>query len=191
LDVSCDRIPSQTFADIYAQSGLMPVVFRRFFEEAGGGMPSLEHVIYSSVATQDFEASQLNELLEKARTANEIAGLTGMLLHTESDGSFFQVIEGEPGALDQLLAKLLLDKRHAHLTLIIREPIVERSFAGWTMGFSSVSPDKLRKISGLNDFFKGGSCFTALDAGRAKKLLDAFAKGRWRAGITTPRQKKT
>ena len=154
-------------------------------------MPSLEHVIYSSVAAQDFEASQLAELLEKARRANEIAGLTGMLLYTESDGSFFQVVEGESGALDQLLAKLLLDKRHSHVTLIIREPIVERSFEDWTMGFSSVSPDKLRKIPGLNDFFKGGSCFTALDAGRAKKLLDAFAKGRWRAKIIAPIRKRT
>jgi hypothetical protein len=141
---------------------------------------SLEHIIYASVAAQDFGAPQLAELLQKARTANERLGLTGMLLHTDSDGSFFQVLEGEPSAIDQLLQKLRLDKRHSHLTLIIREPIAERAFAGWTMGFASVSPEKLRKIPGLNDFFKAGSCFTELDSGRAKKLLAAFAEGRWR-----------
>jgi hypothetical protein len=141
---------------------------------------SLEHVIYASVATQRFGAAQLTELLEKARAANDRLGLTGMLLHTESDGSFFQVLEGEPSAIDQLLLNLRLDKRHSHLTIIIREPIAERAFAGWTMGFASVAPEKLRKIDGLNDFFRGGSCFSDLDSGRAKKLLDAFAEGRWR-----------
>jgi hypothetical protein len=141
---------------------------------------SLEHVIYASVSTQDFGAPQLAELLEKARVANERAGLTGMLLHTDSDGSFFQVLEGEPAAIDHLLQKLSRDVRHSHLTILIREPIAERAFADWTMGFASVSPEKLRKISGPNDFFSGGSCFTDLDAGRAKRLLVAFSEGSWR-----------
>jgi Sensors of blue-light using FAD len=141
---------------------------------------SLEHVIYASAATQEFGAPQLTELLNKARAANELTGLTGMLLHSDSDGSFFQVLEGEPAALDHLLQKLFQDKRHSHLTIIIREPIAKRAFADWTMGFASVSPEKLRKIPGLNDFFRGGSCFTELDSGRAKKLLAAFSEGRWR-----------
>jgi hypothetical protein len=141
---------------------------------------TLEHVIYASVATQEFGAPQVTELLNRARAANQLTGLTGMLLHSDSDGSFFQVLEGEPTAIDHLLQKLRLDKRHSHLTIIIREPIAERAFADWTMGFASVSPEKLRKIPGLNDFFKEGSCFTELDSGRAKKLLAAFAEGRWR-----------
>src|ERR1700733_6276562 len=99
---------------------------------------SLEHIIYASAAAQDFSASQLAELLEKARVANEREGLTGMLLHTDSDGSFFQVLEGAPESIDRLLQKLKLDKRHSNFTIIIREPIAERSFADWTMGFASV-----------------------------------------------------
>ena len=143
-------------------------------------MPAMEHVIYASAATGEFGAPQLAELLEKSRTANEHAGLTGMLLHCETDGSFFQVLEGEPEAIDRLLNKLREDNRHSHLTIIIREPIAERDFTNWTMGFASVSPEKLRKIPGLNDFFRDGSCFSELDPGRAKKLLAAFAEGRWR-----------
>jgi len=143
-------------------------------------MPTLEHLIYASVATQPFNALQLAELLQKSRASNHLHGLTGMLLHSDADGSFFQVLEGEPAAIDELLRKLLLDKRHSHLTLIIRELIPERNFAEWTMGFSSVSPEKLSKVPGLNDFFRKGSSFTDLDAGRAKKLLSAFVEGRWR-----------
>jgi hypothetical protein len=146
-------------------------------------MPALEHLIYASVAAQNFEASQLSKLLQKARAANERCDLTGMLLHVDSDGSFFQALEGETEAIDRLLEKLLRDKRHSHLTTIIREPIAKRSFKEWTMGFSSVSSEKLRGVPGLNDFFKSRSCLTELDAGRAKKLLAAFAEGRWRAKI--------
>jgi hypothetical protein len=140
----------------------------------------MEQIIYASSATQDFGAPELAELLEKSRASNEALGLTGMLLHAERDHSFFQVLEGEPRNIDVLLQKLLLDKRHSHLTIIIREPIARRSFAEWTMGFASLTPEKLKEIPGLNDFFTAGSCFTELDSNRAKKLLAAFAGGRWR-----------
>jgi len=143
-------------------------------------VPALEHLIYASVATETFGAPELAELLQKSRASNELHGLTGMLLHSDVDGSFFQVLEGESAAIDQLFQKILLDKRHSHVTLIIREPIPGRAFGEWTMGFASVSQEKLRKIPGLNDFFRKGSSFTELDAGRAKKLLSAFVEGRWR-----------
>ena len=143
-------------------------------------VPLLEHLIYASVATQHFGSTELAELLQKSRDSNEHRGLTGMLLHCDSDGSFFQVLEGEPAALDQLFQKIRLDQRHSHITLIVREPIDRRSFAEWSMGFSGVSLGALRKIRGHNDFFRKGSSFTELDAGRAKKLLVAFSEGNWR-----------
>ncbi len=147
-------------------------------------MSSLIHFIYASVATVEFGPAQLTELLRKARQANERLGLTGMLLY--SDASFFQVLEGDPQVVDQLYQKLLLDPRHAQFTVIIREPIARRSFGSWSMGFSYVSLEQLEAIEGLNDFFQGGSCFTRLDASRTKKLLTAFAEGRWRTKITGP-----
>jgi hypothetical protein len=143
-------------------------------------MPALEHVIYASVATEQFTAAELSALLANARESNQRAGLTGMLLHADVDGGFFQVLEGTADAIDTLMLRLKGDPRHTHITTLIREPLAERSFAEWTMGFSSVSPEKLRAVTGLNDFFQTGSCFTQLDAGRAKKLLAAFSEGRWR-----------
>jgi hypothetical protein len=140
----------------------------------------LEHLIYASAATAAFGAQQLTELLEKARTSNEQTGLTGMLLHSDSDGSFFQVVEGEAETIDELWRKLSLDARHEQLTVIIREPILHRSFAQWSMGFSTGSLEKLRQIPGVNDFFQDGACFQNLDAGRARRLLAAFAGGSWR-----------
>jgi len=141
-------------------------------------MQPIIHFIYASVAKQEFGTVELTELLRKSRETNERLGLTGMLLY--SDGSFFQVLEGEPAAVDQLCEKIFRDERHRQCTVIIREPIARRSFGDWSMGFSLVSPEQLRSIAGLNDFFQSGSCFIQLDSGRAKKLLAAFAGGSWR-----------
>lgn len=140
------------------------------------------HLVYASVATQDFSPAQLTELLQKARVENQRLQLTGMLLYSE--GNFFQVLEGEPGSVDGMYKKLRLDKRHHQLTLVMREPIAKRYFADWSMGFSSVTPQELSEVEGLNDFFHDGSCFVGLDSGRAKKLLAAFAEGRWHAKLT-------
>ena len=140
------------------------------------------HLIYASVETQAFSSAQLTELLQKARVKNEDLYLTGMLLY--SDGNFFQVLEGEPDSVDGMYKKLHLDKRHQQLTMIVREPIAKRYFADWSMGFSSITPEELNQVEGLNDFFHEGSCFVGLDSGRAKKLLAAFAEGRWRAKLT-------
>ena len=139
------------------------------------------HLIYASVETQSFSPAQLTELLQKARVENERVQLTGILLY--SNGNFFQVLEGEPAAVDEMYKKLHLDKRLRQLTLIVREPITKRFFADWSMGFSNITPEELTQIGGMNDFFHGGSCFIGLDSGRAKKLLAAFAKGRWRAKL--------
>ena len=145
-------------------------------------MPSMIHIIYASVETESFAPAQLAKLLQQARAENERQELTGMLLY--SDGNFFQVLEGEPEVVDALYAKLHHDKRHAQLTMIVREPIARRYFGDWSMGFTSVSSKELRGVEGLNDFFQDGSCFVGLDAGRGKKLLGAFADGRWRAKLT-------
>ena len=141
-------------------------------------MSDLMHCIYASAATRLFETAELTALLQGARKHNDAAGLTGMLLYTE--GSFFQVLEGAPDAVESLYARIERDKRHEQVTKIVAEAIPSRSFGQWTMGFSQVSRKELALISGSNDFFSGSSCFIGLDSGRAKKLLSAFREGRWR-----------
>ena len=141
-------------------------------------MPHLMHCIYASAAKRNFETAELMALLQAARKHNDEAGLTGMLLYTE--GSFFQVLEGVPEAVEALYSRIELDTRHKQVTRIVTEAIPSRSFADWTMGFSQVSREELALISGANDFFSDSSCYLGLDSGRAKKLLSAFRGGRWR-----------
>ncbi|HET6339321.1 MAG TPA: BLUF domain-containing protein [Polyangiales bacterium] len=141
-------------------------------------MSSLIHCIYASAASRPLETPAIASLLEKAREKNQRLGLTGMLLYTE--GSFFQILEGEADAVDTLYAKILLDSRHVHVTKVLTEPISKRVFDNWSMGYSAATRAELASIPGLNDFFGKAQSFTAIDSGRAKKVLEAFAEGRWR-----------
>jgi hypothetical protein len=142
----------------------------------------LIHCIYASTATSTFSESDLPALLTHARAANAQRDITGMLLYI--DGGFFQVLEGDAAAIDQVYPRILSDPRHSRITLIIREPIAARAFSEWTMGFCTVDPREAGQFIGENDFFKSASCVTLLDGGRAKKLLAAFRSGRWRQQLT-------
>ena len=141
-------------------------------------MSSLIHCIYCSASTRPMSGADLTELLLRARQNNARAGLTGMLLYSE--GAFFQVLEGTAQAVDALYSKIELDTRHARMTKIIQEPIQRRVFDDWTMGFSAMSREELETIPGTNDFFGQGRSLVDLDAGRVRKLLEAFRGGRWR-----------
>jgi Sensors of blue-light using FAD len=141
-------------------------------------LKTLSHLIYASSADSKMGDAELRAILDRARTVNSQLDITGILLHTE--GSYFQVLEGDAEAIDSLYAKIAHDKRHTNVVLIVREPIASRAFADWSMGFASVTSKDVAGIIGVNDFFQKKSCFYELSAGRAKKLLAAFADGRWR-----------
>ncbi|WP_293994287.1 diguanylate phosphodiesterase [Sphaerotilus sp.] len=145
-------------------------------------MPALTHLIYSSAATRAFSNEDLATLLAHARTKNAMQGVTGMLLHV--DGSFLQVLEGEPESVGAVFQTICADPRHTQIVTIIREPIQRRAFSDWSMGHPQVTPEELAEIDGANDFFTGGACLTRLNQGRAKKLLWAFKEGRWRSRLT-------
>ncbi|MFK8051047.1 MAG: BLUF domain-containing protein [Halioglobus sp.] len=142
---------------------------------------NLVHCIYASAATVEFAPADLDELLSVARMNNEKRGVTGMLWYEK--GSFFQILEGAPEAVEPLYEKISTDKRHSRISKLIFEPIEARSFANWSMGRAAVSMNQLSEIEGLNDFFQSGKCFTELDDGRTKKLLQSFKEGRWRSAI--------
>lgn len=143
----------------------------------------LVNCIYCSAsANSNLTPGELEALLDRCRSNNAAAGITGMLLY--SQGSFFQVLEGDRRAVQALFEKISRDKRHSLITKIILEPIAERAFASWTMGHSQVSAAELAEIPGLNDFFVGGKSYMDLGECRAKKLLAAFKDGRWRASLS-------
>lgn len=141
----------------------------------------LTHLIYTSAAAPGIGASDLKSILQAARTKNAELSVTGMLLHT--NGSFFQVLEGDESTLLKLFATIDSDPRHLNVTKIIHEPIAKRAFGDWKMGFSEIDASELQSITGFSDFFHNGDSLTSPLTGRAQKLLAAFAQGRWRARL--------
>jgi uncharacterized Fe-S cluster-containing MiaB family protein len=139
----------------------------------------LVHCIYTSAGTRNFKNDEIITILRKARINNAKLNVTGILLY--DSGSFFQIIEGKQNTIAELYEKISQDERHAHVTKVIIEPIEERSFSEWTMGYPQITREELMKINGLNDFFSSGKCYKDLDKSRATKLLEAFKKGRWRS----------
>lgn len=144
-------------------------------------MSDMIHLVYCSRASQPFERADLGQMLQRARVNNAQCQITGLLLLAE--GSFFQVLEGPADKIDRLYEAIARDRRHTDVTLIVREPIAKRDFSDWTMGFSDLSMEELDEAAGLSDFFARGQSFERLDAGRVKKLLEAFRHGRWRNTI--------
>lgn len=139
---------------------------------------NLCHCIYASAASPGLPDGEITRMLARARVKNRALGLTGMLLYC--DGSFFQVLEGPQPAVESLYETIAADPRHVQITLIISEPIARRQFDGWTMGFSTLNQDELGEALDSNDFFTGGTSLASIGPGRARKLLLAFQKGRWR-----------
>jgi Sensors of blue-light using FAD len=142
----------------------------------------LIHYIYASRATVALSEAAIQALLVRARARNESRGITGILLFI--DGSFFQVLEGDPTAVDETYEAIVRDSRHDRVTQIIREPIARRSFGDWSMGFAAVERADAQRLVGENDFFGSAACLEKISAGRARKLLAAFAAGRWRVEQT-------
>lgn len=139
----------------------------------------LIHCIYCSATTEEeLSAEGLEAILEQSRTNNQKCDVTGILLF--ESGAFFQVLEGDEAVVDALYRKIEMDPRHQRVTKLISEPIEERAFGEWSMGYPKVSTKDLQEIEGLNDFFARGNSFMDLEEGRAKVLLDAFKKGKWR-----------
>jgi Sensors of blue-light using FAD len=144
-------------------------------------MHTLAQCIYSSVATPLFRDDGVEALLARARVANAQADVTGILLYIGR--GIFQVLEGHPLRAEKVFAKIGPDPRHERVIKILSEAIVRRAFCQWTMGSPNLENQEVRAIPRTNDFFSSRSCLDGLESGRAKKLLTAFASGRWRRRI--------
>lgn len=136
----------------------------------------LIHLVYCSTATHEMSQEELLELLRVARERNLGLQITGMLLY--GGGVFLQVLEGLPVAVDMLYKKIERDARHHSLFLLEREPIPERSFPDWSMGFQYLPQEAGEQLAGafsLRDADHGLSGRN-IKPGPALELLQQFAR---------------
>lgn len=105
---------------------------------------------YASTANHECSPEELLALLKECRTNNGAKNITGILLYANE--TFFQVLEGDETALDELYAVIQKDKRHRDCRIIEKEKITERAFPYWSMGFEKIDAKELRNIKGLRNF---------------------------------------
>ena len=123
---------------------------------------------YVSSATGSTDRSVLLDILQTARESNQRASVTGLLLFY--DGHFMQLLEGEEQAVRDIFARIAADPRHRDIMVLFEEPIDERLFSDWTMGFRRLDGNELLEFPVENGAAPGLRAM-AQDAGRAKQLL--------------------
>jgi hypothetical protein len=130
-------------------------------------------LVYVSRALVPFDADALGELLAQSRTDNLRRGLSGILLH--KDGQFMQAIEGPEDMVDEVFSSIAADPRHELINTLLREPIQERQFPSWTMGYREIDDDASTRL-GFDPFFNSRRDPRALaeSGSRARMLLDWF-----------------
>ncbi len=115
---------------------------------------SLYTLLYHSKAIMEYDRYALQALLTYARLNNQKQQITGILLY--SNGYFIQVLEGEEDVVKTLYRQIQNDSRHIDVTTILQEPLKERLFPDWTMGYKEIAEEELRNIPGLNNLLLDG-----------------------------------
>lgn len=108
-------------------------------------------IVYASSAWNLVSEERLLRLLQKCRDNNAKFGVTGLLLY--QDGSFMQAIEGDEVELRQLYANIHADSMHHHVLTLLDEPIEERAFPEWPMGFVHVRNGMMTDMPGFSNVF--------------------------------------
>ncbi len=126
----------------------------------------LVRLLYASRAAEPVTPELLSAILRRSRQHNPAQGITGVLCC--SGDIFLQVLEGGRPAVNRLYARIVADPRHRDTELLAYESIVERRFAGWSMGqvqLSRMNPALLLKYSAsatLDPFAVPGAVSMAL-----------------------------
>ena len=125
---------------------------------------ALYRVVYVSSAQRYTASEDLNAILDVSRQNNASRDITGLLLF--HDGSYFQVLEGPRGAVEERLRVIGADKRHTGMITVLSEPVTMRGFPEWSMGFVP--------FNGLDSLQRRGyfDLRRALDRSKAKVTSD-------------------
>jgi hypothetical protein len=93
-------------------------------------------IVYVSMSAHLLSMNELEHLRKRAEARNVQEDVTGVLLY--SDGSFMQYLEGPAPGLSRVYSFIKADRLHYGVVDLLREPIHEREFSGWSMAFRDV-----------------------------------------------------
>lgn len=137
---------------------------------------SLYKIMYISSVREPMTDNQLDALLEKCRTKNQHFDVTGYLIYHE--GKFIQLLEGRKITVEYIYNTVCLDDRHQDVVELCAEPINERVFPEWKMGFRNITPDQIHHINTHHDLFGKEVDKSRIDnfSDTTRAFFDTFAK---------------
>ena len=101
-------------------------------------------IIYISDYLGSNIAKDCGDILRVSSFKNPMNRITGVLFY--HNRKFMQVIEGKKEDVKRLIAKIMIDKRHCNMTIMIDQSITERSYSGWNMdSFVLYNDDEVNK----------------------------------------------
>lgn len=98
---------------------------------------SLKSLTYTSRASLDLGAGDLEQIHRTAREVNALEGITGLLIFNGTH--FLQIVEGAPEAIEDLVERLRRDPRHHGFEIRDERSVEHRSFPSWSMELVRVS----------------------------------------------------
>jgi hypothetical protein len=104
-------------------------------------MSNLYNLVYVSTRHSDCADKDLQYILAKSRLLNQVNDITGILLY--SNNRFLQYLEGNKDTIWSLYKRISKDKRHRQVTLLYHNPIQERVFPSWQMGYRDLDAEQM------------------------------------------------
>jgi len=121
-------------------------------------MANLIRIVYASTTTNPIAPKDsgvqrdIGRILLQSRENNRKQEIGGVLYF--SNNFFFQCLEGESAAVNELYNKISQDPRHTDVRFLSVKPIPTRQFADWSMKYVALEDNvsKLLRDNGFSDF---------------------------------------
>jgi hypothetical protein len=102
-------------------------------------------IAYKSRATRELTPRDLDRLLLDARSFNQGAGVTGVLLYHA--GSFFQYFEGPGKGVEAVYERIRKATTHTDIVELLKAPCRSRQFESWHIGFCEPPETDLQTLA--------------------------------------------
>lgn len=140
-------------------------------------MDALIHIICASSAAPDISEHDALKYLNQTRSANRKHDVSGMMIYV--GGCFLQVLEGRAAMIDAVCSITFRDRRQ--MRLLLREPIAEREFPDWIMGFEAIEPSEACRLLEVPMSVGSAEQLKGIDPASAKALLSIVGRRRWQS----------
>jgi hypothetical protein len=140
-------------------------------------MEDLVQIIYVSAAAPEASEHDTAEFLKEARKTNRKNDVSGMMLYV--GGWLLLLLEGEVHKVDAAFQEIATPKRE--MRAILREPVAEREFPDWIMGFEAVAIAEAVHLLGEPLVLNSASRVAHIEPRSAKTLLSIMGRRRWQS----------